>query len=89
MQGGERVTTREIAHRAGVSTAVVSRAVNRSGFVSDELTQRVLKALQELRYFPNRFAWSLKKQKSFTIAYLVPDIDNPIFATKWFEVSTR
>lgn len=80
MQGGKRVTIREVAHHAGVSTATVSRVINRSGFVSDELAQRVLKAMQELQYFPNRLARNLKKRESSTIAYLVPDIDNPVFA---------
>lgn len=80
MRSGKRITIREVAHRAGVSTATVSRVINRSGFVSEELTQRVLKAMRELQYFPNRLARSLKKQEGFAIAYLVPDIDNPIFA---------
>ncbi|MCS7241973.1 MAG: LacI family transcriptional regulator [Candidatus Caldatribacterium sp.] len=80
MRSRKRVTIREVACRAGVSTATVSRVMNQSGFVSEELTQRVLRAMQELQYFPNRLARSLKKQESFTVAYLVPDIDNPIFA---------
>jgi len=75
-----KVTIKEVAQRAGVSTATVSRVVNRSGFVSEELTRRVFEAMRELNYFPNRLARSLKKQRSFAVAYLVPDIDNPIFA---------
>lgn len=76
----KKATIKEVAQRAGVSTATVSRVVNQSGCVSEELAQRVLKAMRELNYFPNRLARGLKKQKSFTVAYLVPDIDNPIFA---------
>lgn len=76
----KRVTIKEVAKHAGVSTATVSRVVNKSGFVTSELVSKVLKSMKKLNYYPNRTARSLKKQKNSTIAYLIPDINNPIFA---------
>ncbi len=76
----QKVTIKDVAQQAGVSTATVSRVINNSGFVSEPLRSRVLRVMEDLGYVPNRIAQSLKKRESFAIAYLLPDIDNPIFA---------
>jgi LacI family transcriptional regulator, galactose operon repressor len=73
------VTLRDIAKKAGVSTATVSNVLNESLYVSPELRSRVLAAVAELNYRPNALARSLRMQRSQTIGMIVPDITNPFF----------
>lgn len=69
----------EIAKKAGVSIATVSRVLNNSKFIKDSTKKLVLKVIKELDYRPNFFARNLVKNKSKTIGLLIPDIINPIF----------
>jgi LacI family transcriptional regulator, galactose operon repressor len=73
-------TIKDIAKRAGVSTATVSNVINDSRFVSPSLKQRVMVAVAELDYRPNAVAKSLRQKKSATIGLIVPDNSNPFFA---------
>lgn len=72
-------TRNDIAKLAGVSTATVSRVLNNLEVVSPELREKVLKAVEELNYKPNLIAKGLKTQRSYNIAYLIPDITNPYY----------
>ena len=54
-------TARDVARLAGVSTATVSRVVNRSSNVSSETRTRVLTVISQLRYRPNVHATELKR----------------------------
>jgi LacI family transcriptional regulator len=74
-----RVTVRQVALRAGVSTATVSRALAGFSHVADDLRQRVLDAARALDYRPNRAARSLRSRRSLTVGVLVPDVQNPFF----------
>jgi LacI family transcriptional regulator len=69
----------DVAARAGVSTATISRVINSSGYVSDELRERVLKAVTELNYSPNGVARSMSQRRTLTLGLVVPDISNPFF----------
>jgi LacI family transcriptional regulator len=71
-------TIYEVAKRAGVSPATVSRVLN-GATVSVDKAQRVRRAADELNYVPNRTARRLRKQTSELIALLIPDIENPFF----------
>src|ERR1044072_3343830 len=73
-------TIYDVAKRAGVSTYTVSSVLNRSAYVSPELTQRVHDAVRELDYTINNLARSLHTGKSWTVALLIPDIANPFYA---------
>jgi LacI family transcriptional regulator len=73
-------TIYDVARRAGVSTYTVSVVLNRSAKVSDELTQRVLRAAEELDYRINRIASSLQTRRTQTVGMLIPDIANPWYA---------
>ncbi|MFW5684994.1 MAG: LacI family DNA-binding transcriptional regulator [Spirochaetota bacterium] len=75
----KNVTIKEVAKRAGVSIATVSRVVNGNYYVGPEMKQRVNEAIAELDYQPNFFARSLKGASSLTIAILVSDISNSYF----------
>jgi LacI family transcriptional regulator len=72
-------TIRDVARRAGVSAMTVSRVINGSNHVSHETQQRVERAITELGYVPNSLARDLSRQKSGSIALIVPDVANPFF----------
>lgn len=74
-------TIKDVAKAAGVSTATVSRVINGNYNVSFEIEQKVLKAIDELKYFPNSVARSLKNDSTYTIGFLVSDISNSYFTT--------
>lgn len=73
-------TIYDVARRAGVSPATVSRVLNGNHRVSPELRQRVLEAARALNYAPNYSARSLSSQRTATLGLLLPDIANPFFA---------
>lgn len=73
-------TIRDVARRARVSVATVSRVVNHTSHRVRPVTRRrVLAVVKSLGYHPNVIAQSLKKRASRTVALIVPDISNPFF----------
>ncbi|GIO14463.1 LacI family transcriptional regulator [Cohnella xylanilytica] len=74
-----KATIKEVAAEAEVSTATVSRVLNDSGYVSEEIRERVLEAVAKLNYQPSAIARSLKQDKTYMIGVIVPDISNPYF----------
>jgi LacI family transcriptional regulator len=72
---------REIAEKIGVSSATVSRVINQSGYVSEETRSKVLKAVEQYNYVPSAIARSLSIQNTSSIGVIVPDIENPFFAS--------
>jgi len=75
------LTMKDVARRAGVSTATVSRALTGSTHVSPQLQQRVLRAVEELNYRPSRVARSLRTRTSRILGVIVSDIRNPFFTS--------
>ena len=70
---------REIAKRAKVSTATVSRAINRVPTVNPNLAKRVWKVIEELDYYPNTQARALVSGKTRIFGLIVSEITNPFF----------
>lgn len=70
----------DVAKEAGVSTATVSRVINRHPSVSDSTRKKVLEAIEKLNYIPNHGGRMLRKQETKTILVLVPDIRNSFYA---------
>lgn len=70
----------KVAELAGVSTATVSRVINRSGPVSEKNRLRVMDAIQELDYRPNNRAREFRMNRSYEIITILNDIRNPMFA---------
>jgi len=68
-----------VARRARVSTATVSRVLNNAGVVRVSTRQRVMQAIEELRYHPNLHARSLAGGRSGTIGVIVSNLENPFF----------
>jgi LacI family transcriptional regulator len=77
-------TIKEVAERARVSVATVSRVVNNSGYVSTDLRERVEEAMHTLHYKPSALARSLRRQETHTIGVLVPALNQPFFGTLIF-----
>ncbi len=67
-------TLKDVAERAGVSYATVSRVLANKPHIREETRQRVLQAVQEIGYRPNRVARSLQSQSSQIIGVIVSDI---------------
>jgi DNA-binding LacI/PurR family transcriptional regulator len=63
----KRVTIKDVAHVAGVSTQTVSRVVNKFSYVSGETRQRVEAVVEQLDYRPSMLARSLSQQRSYTL----------------------
>jgi len=70
---------REIAKRAKVSTATVSRAINRVPTVDPQLAKRVWRIVEELGYYPNTQARALVSGKTRIFGLIVSEITNPFF----------
>ncbi len=70
---------RQIAKRAKVSTATVSRTINRVPTVDPQLARRVWKVINELGYFPNTQARALVSGRSRIFGLIVTEITNPFF----------
>lgn len=70
---------REIAKRAKVSTATVSRTINRVPTVDPHLAKRVWKVIDELGYYPNTQARALVSGRSRIFGLIVSEITNPFF----------
>lgn len=76
----KRITRKDVAKRAGVSVAVVSYVVNDGPRpVTPETRAKVEKAIEELGYYPNELARSLRLQQSSTIGLITPDFTNPVY----------
>jgi LacI family transcriptional regulator len=74
-----RLRIREVAERAGVSPATVSRVLNGSANVGTAKREEVLAAVSELGYRPNRTASNLRRQQARMIGVVISDIENPHF----------
>lgn len=74
------VTIKDVAERAKVSTATVSRVINSPQVVSEKRREAVLEAIKALNYHPNDIARSLLKNETKLIGVIVPDITN-VFST--------
>jgi LacI family transcriptional regulator len=78
----------DVAKLAGVSIMTVSRVLNQSAGVTDELKKKVSSAVEQLRYQRNDLARSLREQRSRQIGIMVPYLFDPFFAICAHEIST-
>ncbi len=69
----------DVARRAGVSTASVSRVLADKPHISEEVRRRVLAAVNELNFRPNRLARGLRSQRAQMLGLIISDIQNPFF----------
>ena len=78
--GTSAASIRDVARRANVSLATVSRAFTSPALVRAETLARVLAVAEELHYRPSRAARSLTTGKTGNIGVVVPDLSNPFFS---------
>lgn len=71
---------KDIARLAGVSASTVSRVLNNSGYVSEEIRLKVQSVIDETGYRPNQIAKSLKDRSTRTIGIIIPQIASETMA---------
>lgn len=74
------ITIYDVAKKAGVSTATVSKIINNTGSISERTKKKVQAVMKELQYQPSLIATALNGKCTYTIGLLIPDLANPIFA---------
>lgn len=82
-------TVYEIAALAGVSVSTVSRVINGRETVNPAMRGRVQRAMEDLRFRPNRLAQTLYRRRSNLLGCVLPDITNPYFARLFLELETQ
>lgn len=80
-RNGVSPTSRDVAKRAGVSVATVSRVLNESSSVSPDSRRRVLQAIKALDYQPSRAAQQLRARRGRVLGLIISDIQNPFFTS--------
>lgn len=70
---------KEVARLAKVSTATVSRTINGSDKVTPETAERVRRAIETLKFYPNTNARALGSGRSSLYELIISDITNPFF----------
>ncbi|MDY0346787.1 MAG: LacI family DNA-binding transcriptional regulator [Acholeplasma sp.] len=73
-------TIKDVAKKANVSVATVSRVINQKGYVNEETRALVENAIKDLNYIPNELARSLFNKHSKLIGVLVPHFDTQFYA---------
>jgi DNA-binding LacI/PurR family transcriptional regulator len=73
-------TLKDVAARAGVSTATVSRVLHENGYVSADARERVEVALRESGYRLNTVAQELRRQRTIALGLIIHGLSNPFFA---------
>ncbi len=79
----------DIAKKAGVSTATVSRVLNNSSLVSPKTRDWVLHVIEENEYTPSAIAKNLSARTSDSLGVIFPDIENPFFSSALIGVTEQ
>lgn len=87
--GQSRPTLEQVAARAGVSRATVSRVVNKAESVDPRLAERVTRAVEELRYVPNLAARTLMTRRTDTVVLVAAESSTRFFADPFFAAVVR
>lgn len=75
----KKVTIYDVAKQAAVSTATVSRVINKSHTVDPETLKKVEKAIKATGYYPNAIAQTMRSNASFSIGFVMADLSNNHF----------
>ena len=74
-------TIKDVARRAGVGIATVSRMLNGTGYVSADARKRIEEAIEALNYIPNERARNLPKKRAGIVGVIIPDLQMPFYAS--------
>lgn len=77
---GDVVTIKDVARRANVSVATVSRALNGHQNVAETVRSRIFAIASELKYSPHHAARSLSSRRTHTIGVVLPDLHGEFFS---------
>lgn len=81
---------RDVAQKAGVSTATISRVLNNEAAgVSEETRSRVRRVIEEMRYRPNHFGRALRAQTTDTYALVISNIQNTFYSAIAWELERQ
>lgn len=72
-----KTTIKEVAKKAGVSVATVSRVLNNQDIVAQDKRDKVLSIIKEMNFVPNPAARSLSKRQAYKVAVVVPNLISP------------
>lgn len=75
-----KVTIYDVAKKAGVSIATVSKVINNTGNMRETTRKKIIETIEEMNYRPNQMASALSGKGTKTFGLLVPDISNPFFS---------
>lgn len=75
----KHATIKDIAHELNISIATVSRALANKPNVAPETREQVFQMVEKLNYKPNQNAFKLRKQRSFTIGIVIPELKTTFF----------
>ena len=79
-------TIKDVAKKAGVGIATVSRVVNKSGYVKEETRKRIEEVIRDVKYKPNEIARSMLRQKSHLVAFVLPNNTHLFFGELLYEL---
>ena len=80
MLHNDAVTIKDVAEKAGVSTATAARVMGNYGSTSEKTQRKVIQAARSLSYVPNAIAKSMRKHNTRTIGIIIGNIQAPFFS---------
>lgn len=80
---------KEVAKRAGVGIATVSRVINNSGYVKKETREKIEQVIDELGYVPNEIARSMTRQRTRIVAFVLPHSNHVFFSELLYHVENN
>ena len=89
MKPTKSITMKDVAKLAGVSVGTVSRVINQEQGIKETTLKKVQQAIDELGYIPDVYARGMKKNKTETIALIVPSVWHPFFGEFAFHVEVE
>ena len=82
----KKPSIKDVANKAGVSATTVSRYLNNRGYISEYTKEKIVQAMEKLRYYPNEVARSLFTNQSNLIGVIFPTTNNPFFGELIFHI---
>ncbi|MEG3331842.1 LacI family DNA-binding transcriptional regulator [Streptococcus suis] len=89
MEEQKSITMKDVARVAGVSVGTVSRVINNEPGIKESTLEKVNAAIQELNYIPDVYARGMKKNKTETIALIIPTVWHPFFGEFAYHVEVE
>ncbi|MDA3932300.1 MAG: LacI family DNA-binding transcriptional regulator [Tenericutes bacterium] len=80
---------KDVANKAGVGIATVSRVINNSGYVKKETRDKIEKVIKDIGYVPNEIARSMTKQQTNIIAFILPNSSHIFFSELLYHVENE